>query len=148
MNHHRITLAALVTLGTTIAFGQPVTNLHPRNISSNGAAALEKRRDEWQKLSAEHREAMLKEWRDKAAAGHPQRERRRDQFKRLTPAERDAKRADLKARLEKRLNELRQRQTNGTITAEETREMQRREQILRRFTSALQPASRPSPAAQ
>ena len=57
----------------------------------------------------------------------------REQLKNMTPEEREAKRKELKERLEKRITELRARQTNATITPQESRELERREQILKRF---------------
>jgi hypothetical protein len=60
-------------------------------------------------------------------------EKRREQLKNMTPEERAAKRKEIQERLEKRIAELRHRQTNGTLSAQETRELERREQILKRF---------------
>jgi hypothetical protein len=60
-------------------------------------------------------------------------ENRPGRRERMTPAQRDAKRQELKQRLQKRISELRGRQTNATITPTERRELQRREQILKYF---------------
>jgi hypothetical protein len=60
-------------------------------------------------------------------------ERRREQLKNMTPEERAAKRKEIRGRLEKRIAELRSKQTNATLSAQETRELERREQILKRF---------------
>jgi hypothetical protein len=60
-------------------------------------------------------------------------EKRREQLKNMTPEERAAKRKEIKGRLEKRIVELRSKQTNATLSAQETRELERREQILKRF---------------
>ena len=68
-----------------------------------------------------------------------EREKRRDDFKKLTPEEREAKRKELKARLEKRLNELRSKATSGGLSSDEKRELSRREQILKRFEQAVKP---------
>src|SRR4051794_31316856 len=54
-------------------------------------------------------------------------------LEKMTPEEREAKRNELKERLEKRIADLRAKQTNSTITPQETRELERREQILKRF---------------
>ena len=62
-------------------------------------------------------------------------EKRREQLKNMSPEERLAKRKEIKERLEKRIAELRARQTNGTLSPQETRELERREQILKRFES-------------
>jgi len=74
-------------------------------------------------------------------------------LEKMTPEEREAKRRELKERLEKRIADLRGKQTNGTITAQETRELERREQILKRFelaTPGVKPDSGPKivPASQ
>jgi len=95
---------------------------------------LAKRREEWQKLTPEEREAKLKEWRK--TNGSPARaelDKRREQFKNMTPEEREAKRAEIKARLEKRIAELREKQTNATLSPSEQHELMRREQVLKRF---------------
>jgi hypothetical protein len=60
-------------------------------------------------------------------------EKRGEQWKNMTPEERAAKRKEIKERLEKRITELRSKQTNATLSAQETRELERREQILKRF---------------
>jgi len=95
-------------------------------------------RTNWTNLSQEQRQQRMKDW-----------EKRRDEFNKLSPEEREAKRKEIKARLEKRLGELRAKQTNGTITTEETRELSRREQILKRFNQPPpprqgEPAGQPS----
>jgi acyl-CoA reductase-like NAD-dependent aldehyde dehydrogenase len=53
--------------------------------------------------------------------------------KKLTPEEREAKRREIKVRLDNRLAELRAKQTNGVLTAAEKKELGRCEQILKRF---------------
>lgn len=60
-------------------------------------------------------------------------ERRREQIKNMTPEERAAKRKEIKERLEKRIAELHSKQTNATLSPQEARELERREQILKRF---------------
>ena len=69
-------------------------------------------------------------------------EKRREQMKHMSPEERIAKRKEIKARLEKRIAELRARQSNGTLSPQETRELERREQILKRFESENQGGTR------
>lgn len=65
--------------------------------------------------------------------GREESEKRKDNWKKLSPEEREAKRKEIKARLEKRIVDLRVKQTNDTITVIETRELARSEQILKRF---------------
>ena len=79
----------------------------------------------------------VKESRDKIGApgkdGKNEWEKRREQFEKLPPAEREAKRLEIKTRLEKRIAELRVRQTNSTLSAEDTKRLERSEQLLKRF---------------
>jgi len=72
-------------------------------------------------------------------------DKRKENWKKLSPEEREAKRKEIKARLESRIVELRSKQTNTTITASETRELVRSEQILKRFeqNSAAAKTDRP-----
>lgn len=79
----------------------------------------------------------IKESRDKNGApskdGKNEWEKRRDEFNKLPPAEREAKRLEIKTRLEKRITELRVRQTNSTLSTEDTKRLERSEQLLKRF---------------
>jgi hypothetical protein len=59
--------------------------------------------------------------------------KRLEEWKKLSPEDRAAKREELKARLEKRVVELRGKQDKKTITEQEQRELTRSEQILKRF---------------
>ena len=67
-------------------------------------------------------------------------------FKNLTPEEREAKRAEIKARLEKRIAELRQKLEHGKLSADEQRELSRREQLLKSFEQT--PGTNQPPRAQ
>jgi hypothetical protein len=69
-------------------------------------------------------------------------DKRKEDWKKLTPEEREAKRVEIKGRLEKRICELRTKQTNNTITAQEIRDLTRSEQILKRFESNGPPVLR------
>lgn len=60
-------------------------------------------------------------------------EKRKEDWKKLSPEEQQAKRDEFKARLEKRVTELREKQTAGTISEKESRELVRSEQLLKRF---------------
>lgn len=104
---------------------------------------LEKRREELPKLSSAAREAKSKEWREtNSGPTRAEREKRREQLKNMSPEEREAKRVELRTRLEKRIAELRGKQTNATITSAELRELERREQILQRFGREKEGAAR------
>lgn len=84
---------------------------------------LERRREELKKLPPAEREARIKDLRERFA------ERR----KAMTIEERKAKRQEIKGRLEKQLNALREKKTNGTLTAQETRRLERLETVAKRF---------------
>jgi hypothetical protein len=104
------------------------------------------RKEDGKKVSSEPRDAKAKEThKTNAAPARGEADRRRE-LRNMTPEERAAKRQEIKERLEKRIAELRSRQTNATLTAQETRELERREQILKRFEQNEMPRfERPSP---
>ncbi|HEY0548698.1 MAG TPA: hypothetical protein VGF13_03795, partial [Verrucomicrobiae bacterium] len=88
--------------------------------------------------------------------GREETEKRKENWKKLSPEEREAKRKEIKARLEKRIVDLRVKQTNEVITASEVRELARSEQILKRFeqnavaakadgAKSKEPAATPAP---
>jgi len=119
-------LSALVTASVAVAGDGP------RQAPSRDDS--EKRKEEWNKLSPEEREARAREWRKtNAAPARSDWEKRREALKNMSPEERAAKRKEIKGRLEKRIAELRAKQTNATLSAQEARELERREQILKRF---------------
>ena len=68
-----------------------------------------------------------------AGPAKPEWEKRRDEFNKLPPVEREAKRVEIVGRLEKRIAELRTRQTNSTLSAEDAKRLERSEQLLKRF---------------
>ncbi len=74
---------------------------------------------------------------DKKKSEKPAREggekRLGEEWKKLSPAEREAKREEIKARLEKRVAELREKKEKKTITQQEEHDLTRSEQILKRF---------------
>lgn len=136
-------VAALLAASVTLSRAQDTEPKVPAR------ADIEKLKDEWKKLPPEEREAKLKEWR--RTNGVPARsdtEKRREQIKNMTAEERMAKRREIKGRLEKRIGELRARQTNATLSAQESRELERREHILKRFeqeAAAVARTERPRP---
>lgn len=73
---------------------------------------------------------------------HEDGDKRKEDWKKFSPEEREAKRVEIKARLEKRICDLRTKQTNNTITAQEGRDLVRSEQILKRFEPNGKPAPR------
>jgi len=89
-------------------------------------AELERRREELKKLPPAEREAKIKEIRERFV------ERR----KAMSVEERKAKRQEIKGRLETQLSALREKKTNGTITAQEARRLERLATIGQRFKQA------------
>ena len=101
-----------------------------------------RRKDERKKTPPEERKDGRK---TNSAPSRAELEKRREQLKNMTPEERAAKRKEIQARLEKRIAELREKQKNGSITAQESRELGRREQILNRFEAENSGVLRPKP---
>lgn len=75
---------------------------------------------------------------------------RKERPEKLTPEERETKRKELRARLDKRLAELRKKETNASLSPAEQKELQRCEQLRKRFEQGRktdkprQPAATPS----
>ena len=136
-----ILIFALSPAAALMARGGDVPEKRP------GRDPSDKRREEWNKLPAEEREARIKEWRKtNGVASRTESDKRRDFLKNMSPEERAAKRLEIKGRLERRIAELRLRQVNGTLTAQEGRELERREQVLKRFEQESVPRmERPKP---
>ena len=103
--------------------------------------------------TAEEREKKLKEFREKQKQVSPEAiAKLREQLKNLPPEERAARlkefrerqkaaslpnpdadpQAKMRARFEKRIGDLRKKKTDGTITDDETRQLERGEQMLKR----------------
>ena len=95
---------------------------------------LERRRDELKKLPPAEREAKIKELR----------ERFMERRKAMTVEERKAKRQEIKGRFDQQLGLLHEKKTNGTLTAQEARRLERLETIGQRFKQA---ESTPQPGA-
>jgi len=87
---------------------------------------VERRREEFKKLPPAQREAKMKELREQFL------ERR----KAMSAEERKTKRQEIKGRFEKQLGLLREKKTNGTLTAQETRRLERLETVEKRFKQA------------
>ena len=96
----------------------------------------EQQKEDGKSLSAAERDARMKDWRK--TNGGPNRE----EWEKMSPEQREAKRKEIKERLEQRISELRAKQTNATITAQETSELGRSEKILKRFEQTGPPPPR------
>ena len=107
----------------------------------SGRVEADKVKAELTKLPLAEREARMKEWRK--TNGGPSRE----EWEKMTPEQREAKRKEIKDRLEKHIAELRAKQSNATITAQETNELGRCEKILKRFeqNGSVPRGERPKP---
>ncbi len=88
------------------------------------------------KLLAAERAASKDGRKTNGGPSREERDKQREEFNKLTPEEREAKRLEIKGRLEKRICELRSKQTNATLSTQESHELERREQILKRFEQA------------
>jgi len=142
-------VAALAFCGSNFiapaADDSPKTNARPQGVSPDERKArledlrqrnpeafrkvreeLERRREELKKLPPAEREAKIKEIRERFV------ERR----KAMTVEERKAKRQEIKGRLDKQLSALREKKTNGTLTAQEARRLERLETVGQRFKQA------------
>jgi ribosomal protein L29 len=86
---------------------------------------MERRREEWRNLPPAEREARLREWRDIIGE--------RPDFRSMTPEERQARRKEIRQRFESRLNALRQKKAEGTLTPEEARRLALMEDLFKRF---------------
>ena len=98
---------------------------------------VDRRREMLKNLSPEERELKLKELRDRGGTG-----RRTPEERMLILEEREAKRKEVRQRLEQQLEMLRKKADENTISAEERVRLQRLEKIYLRFEEgAPRPAS-------
>ena len=101
-------------------------------------------REQFKDLTPEERAAKIKERREKN--GSPDGEalqKKREELKDLTPEAREAKRKEFRERFDKQLDELRKKKADGTITDEETKKLERMEQINKRFEQGKPDGDRP-----
>jgi hypothetical protein len=102
---------------------------------------IERRREEWKKLSPAEREARLRDLRERNLA------RNSPLFNRLTPAEREAKRTEIKNRLQTHITDLQSRQATAPLSPAEQRRLERFKNMARRLEqgTALGQPQRPDP---
>ena len=93
------------------------------------AVDREKLREELKNLSPEERQAKLKELREKQ--------------QKLTPEEREAQRKQIRERMEKRLADLHKKKADGTLTEQETKQLERLEQMKKRQEQGGTPGAAP-----
>ena len=93
----------------------------------------EKLREELKNLTPEERRKKIQEL--------------REQRQQLTPEQREAQRKQVRERMEKRLADLHKKKTDGTITEQETKQLERLEQVKKRQeqggAQGAQPRRRP-----
>src|SRR3954469_15420880 len=83
--------------------------------------------------------AMAQELKDPDKKGRESGERKesiekhRDELKGLSPAEREAKRKEMRERIQKQLVELRKKKADGTLNAVEKRRLERMEEVAKRL---------------
>jgi hypothetical protein len=109
-----------------------IRELRARQTGTN-RVDIEKRREQFQKLQEElkgvppeERQARIQEWREKNGLGRPG-------FRALDSNQVNAKRGEMKARIDQQLTELRKKKTDGTITEQETKRLQRMELMSKRL---------------
>lgn len=94
-------------------------------------------RQDWEALSPEQRRARLAQWRQQRTAQVQ-----------LTTKERDARRQQLRERLDQAIAALRQKASNNLITLEERNRLERLEELARRFKAGAPSAGQPTEPAQ
>jgi len=84
-----------------------------------GGEPPQKKREELKNLGPEERRAKWREDREKRET--------------WTPEQREAKRKELRERFDKRLTELQKKKTDATLTEQEAKQLERMEQMKKRF---------------
>lgn len=95
-------------------------------LSETNRTEWEKRREELKQLPPAERAAKLKKLREEIRQG-------RGKFNQLSAGERDAKRRELKTRIDAQVTELQKRQAEGALTEPEQRRLQRLQQMSKRL---------------
>ncbi|HEY2953220.1 MAG TPA: hypothetical protein VGK40_11580 [Verrucomicrobiae bacterium] len=134
-------------------FRESHPNLPPSALARPNRVEFEKFRETVKDLPPAERAAKMKAWREKNGGVPPA-------LRDMPPDEREAKRNEIKERLQKRLEDFRKKKTDGTITEPESRQLERMEEMVKRFEQggpglgtgrpagpdgANPPARRPSP---
>lgn len=114
---------------TTVCIHAQDTNDKKTRENGEKRELREKHQEELKGLSPEERQAKMRELRKQDAAKRPN-------LKGLTLEERQAKRKEMRERLQKQLDELRQKRTEGTLTETEKKRLERMEEVARRFEQA------------
>src|SRR5436190_22845539 len=110
-------LAAFIILSAAT-----ISRAADQNEAKDAKSQRQELREKLKNMTPEERQAALKKWREE----HPEATARRDQLRnqtaganKLTPEQREARRKETRAALEKRLVDLKKKQADGTITEQE-----------------------------
>lgn len=118
----------------------------PSLLAADEPAAPDKTpaREDFEKLTPEERAARIKQRRETNSTPFGEAlQRKREELKNLTPEEREAKRKEFRERFQKQVGDLRKKKADGTISAEESKRLERLEQIIRRFEQGRPDGERP-----
>lgn len=115
---------------------------------------MQKLREELKNMPPEQREAKMKELREKygqpgagpeagkmrekygKGEGAGELEKRREEFKNLTPEQRETKMKEMREKFAERRTDLEKKKANGTITPEESKQLERIEAMAKRGEKA------------
>lgn len=133
MKHtHLITCitAALLSCGAALALRAADT---PAS-TTESPSSRDELREKLKKMTPEERQAALKEWREKhpeAAAKIRDERKARQASQDLTPEQREARMKERRAAAEARVADLNKKKAAGTITPQETQQLERMEKALK-----------------
>lgn len=121
---HSLVLAGCV-LGFTIAVSAADVSPAPTAPPAQrpDLNQIQQRREEWQKMTPEQRDARM-------------REMRTNNSRTMTPQEMEARRKVMRDRLEQQIEDLKKKKSEGTITTNETARLNSLEQWLKRWDQA------------
>ena len=88
-------------------------------------------REELPKLTPEERQAKLKE--------------RREKQQKMTTEQREAQRKVWRERMDKKVEDLKKKKADGTITPQEEKQLERVQEMIRRGEPSAKPAAPPEP---
>jgi hypothetical protein len=131
-NTHLITCiaAALLSCGATLSLRAADSAAS----TAESQPSREELREKLKKMTPEERQAALKEWREKhpeAAARIRDARKARQASQDLTPEQREARVKERRATAEAKVAELNKKKAAGTITSQETQQLDRMERILK-----------------
>jgi hypothetical protein len=150
MNHAKLitcALAAFILLPAAMT-----ARAADENPAKDAKSQRQELREKLKNMTPEERQAALKKWREEHPEATTPREQLRKQSaegNKLTAEQREARRKEMHAALEKRLAELKKKQTDGTLTDLEKKRLERLELALKRADQTrreIPPADKPDTA--